>query len=88
MGTVLALVGRPDAPPSLTAMSSTATPAPSPAPSRIGPVPHQRLGPARLADRSFSRRYEISYRAVKLPRVSAAFERFYLRRGAGLPQVA
>jgi len=24
---------------------------------------------------------------VKLPRVSAAFGRFYLRRGAGLPQV-
>jgi predicted MPP superfamily phosphohydrolase len=42
----------------------------------IGPVPRQGLGPARLADRSFSRRYEISYRGVKLPRVSAAYRAF------------
>jgi hypothetical protein len=36
----------------------------------------------------FSLPYKISYRAVKLPRVSAALGRFYLRRGADLPQVA
>ena len=54
---------------------------------RISPVPHERLGPARLTDQGFSRLYKIPYRAVKLPRVSAAFGRFCLRRGADLPQV-
>ena len=50
-------------------------------------MPHQRLGPARLADRGFSRSYNISYRGVKPARVSAASRRIYLRCGAGLPQV-
>ena len=36
----------------------------------------------------FSPPYEISYRGVKLPMVSAAFGRFQLRREADLPQVA
>jgi hypothetical protein len=35
----------------------------------------------------FSRRNEISYRGVKLPRVAAALGRLDLRRGADLPQV-
>jgi hypothetical protein len=38
----------------------------------IGPVPHERVGRTCLTDQGFSRRYEISYRGVKLPRVSAA----------------
>jgi hypothetical protein len=38
-------------------------------------------------DRSFSPPFDISYRAVKLPRVSAAFGRYYLRREADFPQV-
>ena len=53
----------------------------------IGPVPHERVGRTCLTDQGFSRRYEISYRGVKLPRVSAAFRRSYLRREAGLPHV-
>ena len=35
----------------------------------------------------FTPPYDISYRGLKLPRVSAAIGRFYLRRGADLPQV-
>ena len=54
---------------------------------RISPVPHQRPGPARLADRGFSQSYNISYRGLKLPRVSAALGRSELRHGADLPQV-
>ena len=46
---------------------------------RIGPVPHQRFGPARLADRGLTSPYEISYRGVKPPRVSAGFGRSDLR---------
>jgi hypothetical protein len=41
----------------------------------------------RSPDRGFSRPYEISYRGVKLPRVSAALGRSDLRRGAALPQM-
>jgi hypothetical protein len=36
---------------------------------------------------SFTRTYDISYRGLKLPRVSVAFGRCCLRRGADLPQV-
>jgi hypothetical protein len=50
---------------------------------RIGPVPDHL---ARL-DRGFTPPYEISYRGLKLPRVSAAHGRSYLRRGADLSQV-
>ena len=50
-------------------------------------MPHQGLGPARLARPDFTRSYDIPYRGVKPPRVSAALGRFYLRRGADLPQV-
>ena len=39
------------------------------------------------ADRGFIPPYDISYRGLKLPRVSAAFGRFELRREADLPQV-
>lgn len=42
---------------------------------------------ALLVDRGFSPPYEISYRGLKLPRVSAAFRRRHLRRGTDLPQV-
>jgi hypothetical protein len=34
----------------------------------------------------FSQPYEISYRGVKLPRISAALGRCYLRHGSDLPQ--
>ena len=72
---------------SLTRISLAATPKHlRPRQPCIGPVPRQCLGPVRLADRSFSRRYEISYRGVKLPRVSAASGPFYLRREPDLPQ--
>jgi hypothetical protein len=54
---------------------------------RIGPMPHQSLGPALPADRGFSPPYEISYRGVKPASVSAASRRIYLRCGAGLPQL-
>jgi hypothetical protein len=54
---------------------------------RIGPVPHQRLGPALPVDRGFSPPYEISYRGVKPASASAASRRIYLRCGAGLPQL-
>jgi hypothetical protein len=40
-----------------------------------------------LADQGFSPPPPISYCGVKLPRVSAPLGRFYLRRGADLPQV-
>jgi len=40
-----------------------------------------------LCGSGFAPPYEISYRGVKLPRVSAALGCFWLRRGAGLPQV-
>ena len=53
-------------------------------PPRIGPSAPAPITPA---DRGFSPPYEISYRGVKLPRVSAAFGRSYLRREADLPQV-
>jgi hypothetical protein len=53
----------------------------------ISPVPHQCLGPARLADRGFSRSYEISYRGLKLPRISAVLGRCHMRSGADFPQV-
>jgi hypothetical protein len=63
----------------------------------ISPVPHQcpwrlcrscgRRWSCPLADRSFTRPYKISYRSVKLPRVSATFGPCYLRCGADLPQV-
>jgi len=39
------------------------------------------------SDRGFSRSYDISHHSVKLPRVSAALGRLYLRCGADLPQV-
>ena len=42
---------------------------------------------APLARSGFSPPPRISYRGLKLPRVSAALERSYLRRGAELPQV-
>ena len=42
---------------------------------------------APLAQSGFSPPPGISYRGVKLPRVPAALERSYLRRGAELPQV-
>ena len=55
-------------------------------------MPH--AGPATLdllsllrPDPGFTPPSEISYRRLKLPRVSAALGRFYLRRGADLPQV-
>src|SRR6516162_4895694 len=48
----------------------------------IGSVPHQGVGPDGLTDRGFGRPYEISYRGLKLPRVSAALGRSDLWRGA------
>jgi hypothetical protein len=39
------------------------------------------------ADRGFTPPYDISYRGVKLSRLSAPVGRFCLRRGADLPQV-
>jgi hypothetical protein len=51
-------------------------------------MPHQRLGPARLTGRGFSPPHEISYRGVKLARVSAALGRFELLREADVPQVS
>src|SRR5215469_11623884 len=50
-------------------------------------MPNQRLGPTRLDDQSFDRRYNILYRVLKLPKVSAALARFYMRPGISLPQV-
>jgi hypothetical protein len=41
-----------------------------------------------VSDQRFSQRHEISYCGLKLPRVSAALVRCYLRSGADLPQVA
>ena len=58
-------------------MPSTRQPRAAPAPWTSSP-----------ADRSFNRRYGISYRGVKLPRASAALRRFWVRREVGLPQVA
>jgi hypothetical protein len=67
--------------------SQRTPPAPRQRQPRVGPTPHQRAGPALPADRDFGSPYEISYRGVKLSRVSAGVGRFCLRRGADLPQV-
>jgi hypothetical protein len=73
---------------SLTRVSPAATPSTfAGAVCASAPCRMSLLGPTCLTDQGFSRRHRISYRGVKLPRVSAAFGRFYLRRGAGLPQV-
>jgi hypothetical protein len=53
---------------------------------RVGPVPHQRLAQP-PPNRGFTPPYGISYRGVKLLRLSAALGRSDLRRGADLPQV-
>jgi hypothetical protein len=62
---------------------------------RISPVPHERLGPTSLTDRGFSQPYEISYRGVKLPMVSAALGALlaavrggFCRRWRSLPKVS
>ena len=54
---------------------------------RVAGVIHSRLVLSPSGS-GFSPPQDISYRAVKLPSVSAAFGRFYLRCGAGLSQVA
>ena len=60
----------------------------------IGSVPHQRLCRSRRGrwscprpNRGFNWPYEIPYRGLKLPRISAALGYCYLRSGADLPQV-
>ena len=72
---------------SLTRISSASTPS-TPASATPGSAPCRTsaLDQARLAGPGFTRSYDISYRGVKLPRVSAALGRSYLRRGADLPQ--
>jgi hypothetical protein len=54
----------------------------------INCMSHEGLGLPGLAEWSFTRPYKTSYRGLKLPRVSAAFGRSYLRLQADLPQVA
>jgi hypothetical protein len=53
---------------------------------RIHSVPHERWTNS-MANRGFNPPYDISYRGLKPPRVSAALGRCYLRSGADLPQV-
>ena len=57
MGAVLALTRASDPPPSLNTTSPAATPStPASAIPRIGPMPHERLGPARLAGRAVTKK--------------------------------
>ena len=52
---------------------------------RIGAAARQGARPARLAGQGFARTYDISYRGLKLPRVSAGLGRCYLQRAPERP---
>jgi hypothetical protein len=52
-----------------------------------GPRQYRRVGSRFWQGEGFSPPYEISYRGMKPPKVSAALGCFYLRRRTDLPQV-
>jgi hypothetical protein len=73
---------------SLTRMSAAATPStPASASPASAPCRTSAGDPAGVADQGFTPPYDISYRGVKLRRLSAALGRSYLRPEPDLPQV-